>query len=258
MQETSKLYKTLLSEGAATETRIAIGEIDCLIDESGNDLVFGDTEILLGDSDPECGFTEEMIYSAQSQGQVFAGNVPGIGRAQSGQVTVTMYTPAGEIPRQARIAPYVRLVLGDRKSEWLPQGVYFTDQRERQDPDTLSKLTLTGLDAMMRAEVDYPVSRMDWPAKDVDVLREIAAAMNVGIDQRTLQIMDGGYLFPYPANYSQREVLGYLAGAYAGNFVISETGDLLLIPIWGLPEESNLLVDESGNVITFGGDAILV
>ena len=41
-----------------------------------------------------------------------------------------------------------------------------------------------------------------------------------------------------------------------GSFVINEEGKLNLISLNGLPSETNLLITESGNYITFGGTRI--
>ena len=67
-----------------------------------------------------------------------------------------------------------------------------------------------------------------------------------------------GYMIQYPAGYSQREVLGYIAAAYAGCFIISDIGELKLIVLGGIPKESRVLVDGAGLAITFGGTRILV
>lgn len=82
--------------------------------------------------------------------------------------------------------------------------------------------------------------------------------MDVSLDERTVAGLDMGYLIEYPAQYSQQEVLGYVAAMYAGCFVISPLGELLLIRIFDQPPETNCLVDASGDAITFGGVRILV
>jgi hypothetical protein len=61
-----------------------------------------------------------------------------------------------------------------------------------------------------------------------------------------------------PFGYTMREMLGYIASAYGGNFIISDDRKLLLVPLGGLRSETYYLVTEGGNPITFGGDRILV
>ena len=65
-------------------------------------------------------------------------------------------------------------------------------------------------------------------------------------------------MFPLPVGYSSREMLGFIAGAYGGNFIISDENQLLLIKLGDLPAETNYLIDAAGDAITFGGDRILV
>jgi hypothetical protein len=111
---------------------------------------------------------------------------------------------------------------------------------------------------MLKAEQDYPASTLSWPAKDIDVVREIAAFIGVSLDPRTIPIFNRGYRIQYPTGYSCRDVLGYIAAAYAGCFVMSDHGELRLITIYGIPKDTRYLIEPSGFAITFGGDRILV
>jgi hypothetical protein len=45
---------------------------------------------------------------------------------------------------------------------------------------------------------------------------------------------------------------------YGGSFVTSDTGELLLVTMFGIPKETNYLIENAGFAITFGGDRILV
>ena len=49
-----------------------------------------------------------------------------------------------------------------------------------------------------------------------------------------------------------------IAAAYAGNFVISPTGELRLVSMFDLPPETRNLITEDGYKITVGGIYILV
>ena len=55
-----------------------------------------------------------------------------------------------------------------------------------------------------------------------------------------------------------REVLENIAAMYAGSFIMSETAELLLVTMFGIPKETNYLIDNVGFAVTFGGDRILV
>ena len=89
-----------------------------------------------------------------------------------------------------------------------------------------------------------------------DVVAEIAAAMGVTVDSRTA--LNASYQVPYPVGYSMREILGYIACAHAGNWIITDAGELYLVPLAGMPAETNYLVTEYGDAITLGRVRLLV
>lgn len=263
MQVTSEIYKDLFyrlqnnDPFVFYETRIAIGESGRLITRSGDGITFGGIHVLVGSSGPDNGFGEESIIEAKTLCRVFSENMPSVGACVSSEITVRIIKPLGDIPRQARVMPYVRLSDGASHSEWIQKGVYFIDTRTDSPASNFTAMTITGYDAMLKAEADYPSSKMSWPAKDIDVVKEIAQKMDVPVDARTLAAMNKGYKINYPSGYSQREVLGYLASMYAGCFVMSDLGELLLVQLGKFPAETSYLSDKQ-NAITFGGVRIRV
>ena len=70
--------------------------------------------------------------------------------------------------------------------------------------------------------------------------------------------MGVGTVIPFPVGYTMREVLGFIASMYIGCFIITDEGKLRLVALNGLPTETNLLIDSVGDVLLFGGDAILL
>ena len=145
------------------------------------------------------------------------------------------------------------------ESEWIQQGVFFIDTREvTHNGNGLDILTIHGYDAMLKANQDYSESNIDWPATDIDVVKEIADIIDVDVDPRTYNIMTDGYQITYPSNYTLIDVLSYIASMYLGSFIITETGELRLVSLLELPPETRYLIDLAGDVITFGGDRILV
>ena len=82
--------------------------------------------------------------------------------------------------------------------------------------------------------------------------------MGVSVDPRTTAMITQGYTIPLPTGYTLREVLGYIAAMYVGCFIMSDAGELRLVSILELPPETNYLIDQLGDAITFGGDRILV
>ena len=145
-------------------------------------------------------------------------------------------------------------------SGWLQKGEFFIDTRERTDYDiTPPVLTIHGYDAMLKTEAFYPEDDpANYPMADTDVVDLIAETIGVPVDDRTYEIMTDGYEINLPATYTMREVLGNIASMYAGNFCITPEGKLRLVGLTGIGTETNYLIDQLGDAITFGGDRILV
>lgn len=145
-------------------------------------------------------------------------------------------------------------------SEWVPQGVFYIDTRKvTANNNGLDILTLHGYDAMLKAEQPYASNDTVGDAPDTQYVQAIADAIGVEVDPRTWEIMRG-YIMPFPLGYSMREILGYIASAYIGSFVMTDEGKLRLVSLLGLPERpiETLLGDEYGDAIVFGADTILV
>ena len=178
----------------------------------------------------------------------------GIGNAISATLTLELYAP--DIPRGAVIKRFVRLRNGVTSSEWLPKGVFFVNRREQAD----GVWKLEAYDAMLKADMTWtpktPVATF-FPCTMEQAARDIAASMDVGIDERTV-------FLPYTMNaypegeYMRRDALCDIAAAHGGNWIINDNGDLRLIPLISAPADSNYLVTEHGDAIVFGGVKILV
>lgn len=258
MQETSPLYKRLLAyPGHWKEYAIVIGESGVLVDEFSNRITFGGTAILVATTSADSGFRESSIISMSTQKSIFSDSNPSVGNCIAGQITVEMMKPKGDIPRRARLAPYVRLTNGKEHSEWIQKGVFFIDHREYSG-DENELMVINGYDHIILTEDEFPSSTHEWPRTDIDVVRDIATEIGTDLDSRTVKIMNKGYKINYPAGYSMREVLENIAAMYAGSFIMSDTGELLLVTMFGIPRETSYLIDNVGFAITFGGDRILV
>lgn len=258
MQETSSLYKRLLADpGHWKEYSLAIGESGVLVDGFSNRITFGGTAIIVSTTSADYGFRESAIIKMSTQKSIFSDSNPTVGNCIAGQITVEMKKPKGNIPRRARLAPHVRLTNGKEHSEWLQKGVFFIDHREYSG-DENERITVYGYDHIILTEDEFPSSTHTWPRKDIDVVRDIAIEIGTSLDRRTVQIMNKGYEINYPAGYSMREVLENIAAMYAGSFIMSDTGELLLVTMFGIPIETSYLIDNVGFAVTFGGDRILV
>lgn len=242
MQNTSELYKDLRENPHWEETRLLVGHKNTPISE-------------MNDS-----YWENVLISMSTRSRVFLNENPSVGSCVSSEITIKMLYSEFQPPRNGKLVPQIRLSDGVRHSEWISKGVYFVDTRKKTlDAEGVRTLTLTGFDAMLMTEQDYPSSSLDWPAKDIDVVREIAKYIGVDIDPRTFAIITNAYDIQYPGGeYSCRETLGYIAALYGGNFVMNDIGQLRLLVLNSIPKGTRYLVDRTGAAITFGGVRILV
>lgn len=176
----------------------------------------------------------------------------GFGNANSATLSLTIL--ADNIPKGSVIKRYVRLVNGDTVSEWLLKGVFCSNTRRNND----GEWTIQAYDAMCKSDVEYlpAVVEGNWPLPMKDAVDEIAQTMGVGVDERTQ--INPDYMLQYPAGYTMREVLCEIAAAHGGNWIITDEGNLRLIPLISIPKETSLLVDEIGDAICFGEVRIIV
>lgn len=267
MQETSDVYKRiLLGTDYGFETSVTIGENGRLVDNSGDLILVGGESILIDNGGPESGFRGKDVFDVSSYQKMFCDDTPGVGAAISGYVDVKMIAPYNT-PKKARIGIFYRAYNEEETSEWIQNGVYYIDTREQsRDSGGLEILTVHGYDAMMLAQVTYPSDdQHDYPLLDKTMVQFIADNMKIdsngrgiSVDPRTWDIMTAGYEFPLPVGYSMQEVLCMIAAAYAGSFVISPTGELRLVSMFDLPDETRHIITEDGYKITVGGIYILV
>lgn len=197
------------------------------------------------------------IISGSISGGIY--DTPGIGFCTSRELDIEFY-PIGEIPRQAKIEIYVRITDGVNTSEWIPKGIYFVSRREKNK--VTGVLKITAFDSMLKAEDTFwrnEYKYWNWPASQQKVVDEIAYRMDVTVDIRTAY---GSTPVDFPVDedgdMTMREVLSSIAVSNAANWVITDKGQLRMIPYYDIPAETELLVDERGYYITFGGDRIRV
>lgn len=204
-------------------------------------------------------YGEDKLISVQTTPSLFK-DIPSVGNCTSAEIYVEMLVPSALIPPMAEMKLYVRLVGENLVSGWIPQGVFYIDTRERTDYEiTPPVLSIHGYDAMLKAEAYYPEDDpSEYPKTDIDIVDVIADAMGIEVDDRTYDIITDAYEINLPATYTMREVLGNIASMYAGNFCITFEGKLRLVGLTDIGTETNFLIDQQGDAITFGGDRIIV
>lgn len=178
----------------------------------------------------------------------------GIGNASTAELKLSLL--ASDIPRGATVKRFIRLVNGDRVSEWLQKGVFFINRRGEED----GLWTIEAFDAMRKAErIWVPDPEQPSPMKPDAAVREFARLMGVEVDDRTWAAINMSYGVEFPTNdYTIRQELQFIAAASGGNFIMSDESKLLLVGLLSFPPETHYLIEQHGSAITFGGVRILV
>ena len=228
MQTVSATYTTIMSGDHRAEWKVAINGVD---------------------------YGETVLENIEINRSVFADS-PVLGSCISAEIDLTLIKPTVDIPRMASIEPYIRVTNGVQTSEWLPKGKFYIDTREYTKNDGVDLMTIHGYDSMLMAEQLCPID--NFPQTDISAVQDIATFLGLSLAFDVSSVINKGYTVPVPAEYSCREVLGYIAAMYAGCWVIDDFGDLRLITLNGVPAETNLLINGAGFAITFGGVRIIV
>ena len=194
-------------------------------------------------------YTMAKIFSVKIHQPLFASF--SVGNTCSQELTVT-FRQSVSPPTMAQIIPYYRESDTD---EWTQAGVFYLDVRET---DPSGKTILTAYDSMLKTEQPFntPGDIGQWPRTMDVVANQIVTAIGCSLDTRTVISQ---YTMQYPNDYTMRDVLGYIAAANGGNWIVTAEDKFLLVPLFSsMPAETNYLVEEEGDAITFGGDRILV
>lgn len=255
----SDLWKELAAGDHHVETRLVIETKEGkLINEEGFYITFGGHRIALGDPmDPNNGAGEDKLISMKLRAKLFAGNAPSVGNCVAAQLDVQMIKPDTVIPKNARLIPYVRLTDGERHSGWLKKGTFYIDTRkETDDGNGRKRMTIRAYDALLKADQPYPETKLSWPAKDIDVVTEICEFLGLPSPGTWVTwYITGRYKVQYPAQYSCREVLGYIAAMYCTNCVLRTNGELAFVPYYyNYWEWSSVVQDISQRMASFSGE----
>ena len=229
MQETSDLYQRILRTRGHTK------------------------EIALMVSGEQYG--EDRLVSLNTYSRLFRNNQMEVGGAVAKELRCTLLRP-GEIPQAAELKPMFRLRYGDEVSEWVRKGVYYIYTRDPNEED--KTVTIVAFDGMVRGDkVWEPDQSLEFPLPMRMAALIIADLM--GVELENPEAISEVYTIDYPANdWTQRNILQFIAAAHAGNFAMTDLGKLRLCGLNELPEPTHYLVDNYGGAITFGGVRILV
>lgn len=168
---------------------------------------------------------------------------PAIGRCCTGSFYITVRNmPNVSIPKAAQVKVSCRLSSPDGSSTttWIPQGEYWIVKRKGQG----DLLTLTCRDNMIFAGRSYTdkTQYTEWPVAMADVFSEIVALMGVQVDPRTVINSGDAYMCDYPnPDELMSEILAKIAAAHGGNFIMTESGKLRLVPFPSTTEPAYLM-----------------
>jgi len=193
-------------------------------------------------------YTDVDIQSGNIERPLF--DELGIGNACMAMLKI-VFKQKSVIPRMAKMIPYALV-----NNQWEQLGVFYLDERSIKPTGIM---TVVAHDSMLKADkIWVPDQSLEFPMPMPDSVGVIADLMGIQVDSRT--VLNPAYTIDYPANdYTLRDVLKFIAVAHGGNWTITREDKLLLVPLVGsMPPETNHLVTEDGDAITFGGDRILV
>ena len=252
MQSTSSTYQDILRNGLhQTRHRVYVAGIEYTEDD-----ILTDIEIPVSLSQPP------MV-----QASLFAKSRPRVGDCVSRQLDLLLRLKE-QPPRMSEIRLETQLVLQDpitgeitAESEWISKGTYYIDTRRPIDlGDTaapMGAILIHGYDAMLKAEQPYLGSTItdSWPQKAPVVAAAIAQRLGLTLDSRSVIAEDD---VPLPLELTMREVLSDIAAANAGNWTVTDTGALRLVPLRSIPSATGYLVTEDGDAITLGSVRLVV
>ena len=209
-------------------------------------------EILAGDYRVECKveingtiYGLDKIVSMKTMRAAFGNGTLTIGLAPSAEIQLSVIASSSSVARNAALQPYYRIVNdSNQRSEWIPKGTFYIDTRKQLENGVLE---ITGYDAMLKAERVQPWSDLEWPARDIDSVSEIAEILGVQLDSTVSTYMTQAYRIPMPVSYTMRETLQYIAALYGGSFIINESGKLQLIQFWRRASAGVVTLDTSTN-----------
>lgn len=172
-------------------------------------------------------YGQDVIFSMKSDSRLFESS-PTIGGTYSGTLEFSLLGDGADIPRMAVVKPYYRAVGASQTSEWLQKGEYYIDTRSvSQNEGGIVVFNAFCYDAMLKANAPYASSTLSWPATPKQVVNEIAGKMGVTITSYASTVLNLSYIsIPMPVQYNMREVLGFIAAAYGGNWFINYEGQL--------------------------------
>jgi len=173
-----------------------------------------------------------------------------IGNAISQKLTMTILASIN-LPRMAKIELSARLTLDGSYTDYVPVGTFWVDERQKGRVWT----PLTCYDAMLKTEQPFINDTLEagtWPITMAAAVNEICTRIGVTLDSRTIILTGSDYVVSYPNDLTMREVLGYIAVAHGGNWIITPAGQLRLVVLQSPGTASQVLGKEVTSFSSLG------
>lgn len=221
MQVRSQTYKDIIADGEYSfEVELGIRDPD---DTSINWQFYG----------------MDKLFSLTTDSKIFTDRST-IGGVYSATCEFSLLGDGADIPRMAIVRPMYRVTNGTSTSEWIAKGSFNIDTRSVTDNGGGIKVfSAFCYDRMTLANKPYTDSALIWPAKDVDIITEIAHGIGCVVDGRVSNYITMERMLSEPGeNETYRDYLSYIGVMYGGNWVISDDGYLEFIPLGPIQTQS--------------------
>lgn len=143
-----------------------------------------------------------------------------IGNAQSSSITFSIYEDTVDLENREMVL-FEGLEVSEGNIEYIQIGIFKITSATAEE----GKTSYTGYDRMYsNMEMTY-VSKLKYPAKDINIVKEICTQAGITfvestMDDKTISIATA------PKGYTRREMLGYLSARQGKNAVINSQGQL--------------------------------
>ena len=143
-----------------------------------------------------------------------------IGNAQSSSITFSIYEDTIDLENREMVL-FEGLEVSEGNIEYIQIGIFKITSATAEE----GKTSYTGYDRMYSSmEMTY-VSKLKYPSKDINIVKEICTQAGITfvestMDDKTISIATA------PKGYTRREMLGYLSARECKNAVINSQGQL--------------------------------
>lgn len=143
-----------------------------------------------------------------------------IGNAQSSSITFSIYEDTIDLENREMVL-FEGLEVSEGNIEYIQIGIFKITSATAEE----GKTSYTGYDRMYSSTEMTYVSKLKYPNKDINIVKEICTQAGITfvestMDDKTISIATA------PKGYTRREMLGYLAARQGKNAVINSQGQL--------------------------------